>query len=83
MQQKKICMQDTHILSFLDVSYKMHVQNRLVHGFGTDMQTDKEVYHRASVLISQATQCTAKISFKKKIGGAQNINTPNTTHLQK
>jgi hypothetical protein len=61
MEQKKIYMRDTHILSFYGVSYRLHVQKKQVCGFGTDMQTDKEVHHRSSVLISQPMQCTAKI----------------------
>jgi hypothetical protein len=61
MQQQKIYVWDTHILSFYGVSYKLHEQNRPVCGFGTDMQTDKEVYHNSSVLISQPMQHTAKI----------------------
>jgi len=69
MQQKKIYMWDTYILSFDGVSYTLHVQNRPVCGFGTDMQTDKEVYHRSSVLISQPMQRTAKTLLKGGRGG--------------
>ena len=65
MQQKITYMCDTHILSFYGVSYKLHVQNRPIHGFGTDTQTEREIQHPSSVLISQPMQCTAKILLKK------------------